>query len=285
MLKKLSILLALCLLLSACGSAPAPAATETTAAQTVEETVEETTETTPEETEAAVPALPDGVYTAVFDTDSSMFHVSEACEGRGTLTVSGGVMTLHVSLTSKNILNLFPGLKEDAEKEGAELLQPTVDTVTYSDGLSEEVHGFDIPVPYLDEEFDLALIGKKGTWYDHKVSVSDPQRIAPEIVEGTTVAVTLAGGSGRASVESPAVLVTDAYGVNWAVIVWSSPNYTYMLVDGVHYDPIQEEGNSTFLIPVVLDCEMAVSAETVAMSSPHLVEYTLHFDSTTISAE
>lgn len=284
MLKKLSILLALCLLLTACGSAPVPAQTEATQTETTQAT-EETTESVPEETEAAAPALPDGVYTAVFDTDSSMFHVSEACEGRGTLTVSGGVMTLHVSLASKNILNLFPGLKDDAEKEGAEILQPTVDTVTYSDGLSEEVHGFDIPVPYLDEEFNLALIGKKGTWYDHKVSVSEPRRVAPEIVEGTTIEVTLAGGSGRATVESPAVYFTDEAGVNWAVIVWSSPNYTYMLVDGVRYDPIQEEGNSTFLIPMVPDCDMSVSAETVAMSSPHLVEYTLHFDSTTISAE
>ena len=50
----------------------------------------------------------------------------------------------------------------------------TVDTVTYSDGLSEEVNGFDVPVPALGEEFDLALIGKKGTWYDHKVKVENP---------------------------------------------------------------------------------------------------------------
>ena len=51
----------------------------------------------------------------------------------------------------------------------------TTDTVTYSDGLSEEVYGFDVPVPYLDKEFDLALLGTKGTWYDHKVSVASPQ--------------------------------------------------------------------------------------------------------------
>lgn len=51
----------------------------------------------------------------------------------------------------------------------------TTDTVTYSDGISEEVYGFDIPVPVLDEEFDLALVGTKGKWYDHKVSVSNPQ--------------------------------------------------------------------------------------------------------------
>jgi hypothetical protein len=127
-----------------------------------------------EETEANANVLADGVYTADFDTDSTMFHVNEACDGKGTLTVENGEMVIHVSLNSKNIVNLYPGLAEDAQKDGAELLQPTTDTVTYSDGLSEEVYGFDVPVPALDEEFDLALIGKKGTWYDHKVSVSNP---------------------------------------------------------------------------------------------------------------
>lgn len=124
---------------------------------------------------ASQPPLEDGIYTAAFETDSSMFHVSEACDGRGTLTVRDGQMTLHVSLTSQNIVNLYPGLAEDARKEGAALLSPTVDTVTYSDGCTEAVNGFDIPVPALDEEFDLALVGTKGTWYDHKVAVSDPE--------------------------------------------------------------------------------------------------------------
>lgn len=105
--------------------------------------------------------LEDGTYTAEFDSDSGMFHVNEACEGKGTLTVKDGVMTLHVSMPSKNIVNLFPGLAEDAQKEGAEILEPTLDNVTYSDGFKEEVYGFDIPVPVLDEEFDLALIGKR----------------------------------------------------------------------------------------------------------------------------
>ena len=85
-----------------------------------------------------------------------------------------GKMTIHISLASKNIVNLYPGLAEDAQKKGAEILEPTVDTVTYSDGITEEVYGFDVPVPSLDEEFDLALVGTKGTWYDHKVSVSNP---------------------------------------------------------------------------------------------------------------
>ncbi|MGN0435736.1 MAG: hypothetical protein ACI4D8_03800 [Wujia sp.] len=130
------------------------------------------------QTESNTPALEDGRYTVDFNTDSSMFKVNESRNGKGTLTVENGIMTIHVSLTSKNIVNLYYGLAEDAQKEGAELLVPSIDIVTYDDGTSEEVYGFDIPVPVLDEEFDVALIGKKGVWYDHKVSVSNPERIA-----------------------------------------------------------------------------------------------------------
>ena len=127
-----------------------------------------------DETEEADEVLADGVYMAEFHTDSSMFHVNETCEGLGTLTVKDGEMTIHVTLVSQNIVNLYYGLAEDAQKEGAELIQPTLDEVTYSDGITEEVYGFDIPVPALDEEFDVALIGTKGNWYDHKVTVSNP---------------------------------------------------------------------------------------------------------------
>lgn len=121
---------------------------------------------------AEVPA--DGTYTAEFTSDSPMFKVNEANDGKGTLTVRDGKMVIHVSLTSENIVNLFAGTKEDAQKDGAELLQPTVDTVTYSDGTTEDVYGFDIPVPALDKEFPVALIGKKGKWYDHMVTVTNP---------------------------------------------------------------------------------------------------------------
>lgn len=111
--------------------------------------------------EAEENALPDGIYLAAFDTDSSMFRVNEAHDGKGTLTVEDGKMTIHISLGSKNIVNLYPGLAEDAEKENAVLLEPSVDSVTYSDGLTDEVYGFDVPVPMIGEEFDVALIGKK----------------------------------------------------------------------------------------------------------------------------
>lgn len=127
-------------------------------------------------TESTVGTLEDGTYTAKFDTDSSMFHVNEADEGRGILTVQDGKMTIHISLVSKKIVNLFVGTADDAQKDGADILEPTTDTVKYSDGTSEEVYGFDVPVEALDEEFDLAILGTKGEWYDHKVSVSDPQK-------------------------------------------------------------------------------------------------------------
>ena len=82
---------------------------------------------------------------------------------------------MRVALASKKITKLFCGKAEDAQKEGAAVLEPTTDTVTYKDGTSDEVYGFDVPVPALGEEFDCALMGTKGTWYDHLVSVSDPQ--------------------------------------------------------------------------------------------------------------
>ncbi len=105
-----------------------------------------------------------------------MFHVNEANNDMGELTVKDGKMTIHISLASKNILNLYPGLADDAKKDGAVLLEPTTDKVKYSDGTEEEVYGFDVPVPYLDKEFDLALIGSKGKWYDHKVKVESPKQ-------------------------------------------------------------------------------------------------------------
>ena len=71
-------------------------------------------------------------------------------------------------------MNLFPGTAKEAQQKGAKFLEPTTDKVTYSDGTTEEVYGFDVPVPALDEEFDLALIGTKGKWYDHKVSIENP---------------------------------------------------------------------------------------------------------------
>lgn len=236
--------------------------------------------------------LPDGIYLADFDTDNSMFAVNESCDGKGTLTVEDGKMTIHVSLGSKNIVNLYPGLAADAKKEGAELLFPTEDSVTYSDGWTEDVYGFDIPVPALDEEFDLALIGTKGKWYDHKVIVSNPEpaeeekmpkRTLDELEDGSyIVELTFEGGSGKAKIISP-VTVTVSERTATATLTWSSPNYDYMIVDGEKYLPINTEGNSVFKIPVsALDTPITVIGDTIAMSTPHEIEYTITFHSDTM---
>ena len=238
--------------------------------------------------------LPDGIYTAEFTTDSSMFHINEAYENKGTLTVENGEMTIHITLGSKKILNLYYGLAEDAAKEGAELLLPTEDTVTYSDGMTEEVYGFDVPVPVLETEFDLALIGTKGKWYDHKVSVSNPVPLENDegvndevsLEDGTySIEITFEGGSGKAEIQSP-VSVTVADGKVTATVQWNSPNYDYMIVDGEKYLPVNTEGDSVFEIPVLkFDEPMMVIGDTVAMSKPHEIEYTLTFHLDTVVKE
>lgn len=239
--------------------------------------------------------IADGTYVATFTTDNSMFHVNEANQDKGILSVKDGKMTIHVSLQSKKIVNLYPGLAEDAKKEGAELLEPTTDIVVYSDGYEDEVYGFDIPVPSLDEEFDVALIGTHGNWYDHKVVVSDPvegddiqavingnaadNAASSDFTDGEhTIEVALEGGTGRASVESPAVIRKNGDEIT-AVITWSSPYYDYMIVNGQRYEPVNTEGNSVFEIPVAsFDSPLEVIADTTAMSEPHEIEYTLKFD-------
>lgn len=279
-----AMLLVLCMSVTACKS------TDSNDRNNDTETVtEENTERTQDTEEPAKIDLPDGMYTAEFTTDSSMFHVNEAYDNKGILTVKDGQATIHITLTSKKIVNLFLGTAEDARKDGAELLEPTTDTVDYEDGTTDEAYGFDVPVPALDEEFDLALIGTKGEWYDHKVKVSNPQ--PQEDTEDTIGDVQLSdgtyeidldfeGGSGKASISSPA-RVTISNGDAIATVEWSSPNYDYMLIDGEKYMPVNTEGNSVFEIPVILDEPMQVIGDTVAMSTPHEIEYTLTFHSQT----
>lgn len=163
--------IALMLALAGCGSSAQSSSAASSASSS-----QASSQSASASTQASSSKLAPGTYKAEFKTDNSMFHVNEANDGMGDLTVADdGSMTIHVSLASKKIVNLYPGLAADAQKEGAKLLQPTTDTVTYKDGATEEVYGFDIPVLALDTEFDCALVGEKGTWYDHKVSVVSPK--------------------------------------------------------------------------------------------------------------
>ncbi|MCC8150907.1 MAG: hypothetical protein LIO96_05505 [Lachnospiraceae bacterium] len=307
----LAVAAALCM--AGCGAQQADSASEEPVSVSVEAEAEDSAENDASET-----TLEDGVYQAEFSTDSSMFHINEACDGKGTLTVEDGVMTIHVSLVSRNIVNLYYGTAEEAQEDETGWIQPTEDEVTYSDGYTETVYGFDIPVPALDEEYSVAIIGTKGTWYDHTVSVSDPVAVegetgaaeadsvaageddnaaeasetaekksvdSLELEDGTyTIEVTLEGGTGRADIESPAT-ITIADGAASAQITWSSSNYDYMIVGEEQYLPVSTEDGSVFEIPVdAFDYAMEVIADTTAMSEPHEIEYTIYFDSTTISA-
>ena len=99
-----------------------------------------------------------------------------------------------------------------------------------------------------------------------------------------SIEVKMEGGSGRAQIVTPAVLIVrDGYA--YAQIQWHSSSYDYMKVENEKYLPINEEGNSTFEIPITVFGEpMTVIGDTTAMSVPHEVEYTLTFDENSISS-
>lgn len=229
------------------------------------------------------PELEDGTYTATFKSGHPMFHVNDANNDRGVLTVKDGKMTIHVSLQSKKIINLFYGTKEEAQKPGAELIQPTKDKIVYDDGYETEVYGFDVPVPYLNKEFDVSLLGTHGNWYTHQVVVADPvpgedlhAGSEMDLEDGDYEAdLKLDGGTGRATVESPAELVVKD-GQATLTLAWSSPYYDYVKVNGKKYKPVNEEGNSVFEIPVTkLNEPFELIGNTTAMSQPHEIEYKL----------
>lgn len=93
--------------------------------------------------------------------------------------------------------------------------------------------------------------------------------------------VTLQGGSGRATITSPTKVSVNNDDIE-ATIEWSSKSYDYMEVDGVGYKPVNTEGNSTFVVKLSgLDADIPVKAETTAMSTPHLIDYTIKIDSAT----
>ena len=112
------------------------------------------------------------------------------------------------------------------------------------------------------------------------------ERKAQVPADGTyRIAATLAGGTGRAGIASP-VRLTVKDGQMSAALIWSSPNYDYMKVGGVRYDARIEDGHSVFTVPVAsLEEPLPVVADTVAMSTPHEIEYTITFDPATLAED
>ena len=108
--------------------------------------------------------------------------------------------------------------------------------------------------------------------------VEEPEAVADMPADGEyTADVSLEGGTGKATVESPAK-ITIKEGIAYATIVWSSKNYDYMIVDDEKYMNENNGGSSTFTFPLPsLPCEINVVGDTTAMSTPHEIDYTLTF--------
>jgi hypothetical protein len=212
-------------------------------------------------------SLKDGTYPITVDSSASMFKIVD-CQ----LTVQRGEMSAVMTLSAQGFGKVYMGTGEAALADAANVSEFT---------LNGERHSFAVPVAALDTQLDCAGWSiRKEQWYDHTV-VFNSASLPAEAFKPAEIAVTLTGGSGRATVQSPAKLL-KVDGADHAEIVWSSPNYSYMKIGETQYDPVNTEGNSTFVIPIELDADMQVIACTVAMSSPKEIEYTLRFDSSTI---
>ena len=95
------------------------------------------------------------------------------------------------------------------------------------------------------------------------------------------VDISMEGGSGRAYIESP-VKVTSVDGDMSATLVWSSENYDYMVIGGVRYDNENPGGPSTFTVHIDSITEpLSVIGDTVVMSTPHEIEYTINWGEST----
>ncbi len=100
-----------------------------------------------------------------------------------------------------------------------------------------------------------------------------------------SVEITMTGGTGRAHIISPVQLSVSGDSMT-ARVEWSSSNYDLMVVDGKELLPVNSEGNSVFEIPVyTLDEPLSVQAETVAMSEPHMIDYVITFDKSSLPSE
>lgn len=230
-------------------------------------------------------SLKDGTYDVTVSSSSSMFKI-DSCE----LTVDDGQMTARLKMGGTGYLYLYPGT-------GADAVEADENTYIPHEEDEEGVHYFTFPVEALDDGIACAAYSKKKEkWYDRTILFRADSLPTDAYVDGffTTwdslgkedgtysAEVSLAGGSGKAGVESPANLYAEN-GICTARIVWSSSNYDYMIVNGEKYLPVNSDGNSTFEIPVtVFDTNMPIIADTTAMSEPHEISYTLRVDSASL---
>ena len=235
--------------------------------------------------EISADALNAGDYSISVDSSSSMFKIADCI-----LHVGEDGMTADIIIDSKSYDALFMGTEDEADAS------EDSGRITYTENESGQ-SVFTVPVEALDKEIQCAaLSAKKQEWYGRTLVFrgdSLPDNAFRELRYATvdslgledgeyTVEVTLEGGSGKASVASPARLTVEN-GKAAAEIKWSSDKYDKMVAGDVEYAPEITDGHSVFEIPVIgFDYRMPVQAETTAMSEPHMIDYTLFFDSATI---
>lgn len=229
----------------------------------------------------------DGTYEIEVASSSSMFKIVSC-----SLTVEKGEMTAVMTMGGTGYLKVFMGTGEEAAQASEDEMIPYVEN-------EEGAHTYEVPVEALDMGVNCAAFSKnKEKWYDRVLvfeSTSLPAGALKE-VEMTTVEelgledgvytaeAELQGGSGRSQIESP-LEITVEEGQAAAEIIFGSPYYDYVLIGEEKYEPVNTEGNSTFLIPVEgFDYNIPVTADTVAMSTPHEIDYTIFIDSTTLQA-
>ena len=233
-------------------------------------------------------SLKNGTWPVSVDSSSSMFRIT-ACE----LTVAERTLSARLTLSGTSYTWLYPGTALEASQADRSAFIP------YEEDESGAFF-FTLPVSALDQGIPCAAYSKnKQLWYDRTLvfrsdslpmeAFADGFLTTPEMLnlaDGVySVEVTLSGGSGKAKVESPARL-TIKDGLCTAEIVWGSKNYDYMKIDGRQYFPVNTEGNSTFEIPVTLfDRPLPVVADTIAMSRPYEIAYSLCFSSQSILPE
>jgi hypothetical protein len=230
----------------------------------------------------------DGDYDISVESSSSMFRIVQS-----VLHVKDGKMTATLTMSGKGYSKLFLGTSEEAsDSKGEGEILPLASAQDENGAVL-----FEIPVSALNSSIKCAAFSKrKEKWYNRDIlfdAGSLPEEsllIYPKKQENVSlkdgryfVNASLTGGSGRAKITSPVKVIVDG-GKAFAIIEWSSPNFDYMKVNHERYDAdtkiLEKGGNSTFKIPVfAFDKKVPVTADTVAMSKAHEINYWLHFDS------